>query len=370
MNVYLDMFDIDEMGESPIVPHKGASERFNAHCMYLFRYLLLADRVYMQGSAALKSNIIYRTYIQFKECFEKDEMSSRTPIASFVLREACEGYYDYFRLREQELLRNCETNNAEFYSYKLNNAKNISVKLDNSLQNVDYKRRERSVDKKFRYLVKTTFLDENFCKKHEIDSKTQHLSVDLCDNLDLFQTYRLLHRLGLFENKNVSHAIREKYYISNAFGVSSATTLAMDNIHLNYITVNYLFGAIGLSMATTPLSLLNSSSIFKIRRLQSFSKLKKIYFSKDSPTEINLLIQMLDNTRKSSGKYTALWKRSPQTFLSGFFEDLSELGVLPKFVAMPLYDWVIKYISDHEVIELIDIVKEFSRDISKIRSGN
>lgn len=296
-SVYLDQFDINENGKLPLLPNSNKKDQLSAYAIYFFYYLILADKVYIQGSAALKSDVIYGIYHQFSECFRRNEYNIGMPLASFALRESCDGYYDYFRSREAELKENHATDNAEYKHYEKNNAVNVAAKLDRELSSVQYKRREKSVDKEFRRLVKEMFRDQSFCKKHNIMDEVQSKAIGLCDNLELFQTYKLLDELGLSENKFISHSIREQYFVANGNGVSSKTTLASDSYYFDFNNVKFFFYSLGFSPKKLSRQLLNGSPIFKIRRLESFLRIKSMYFECDSAYEIRVLIRVIFSIR-------------------------------------------------------------------------
>lgn len=190
----------------------------------------------------------------------------------------------------------------------------MAIELDNYLMNTSIMRKFESVDKKYRYLVKLLFLDERFCKKHQITPEVQADAVQFCDSMELFQTYEFLERIGLSENKEVAKEIRERHFVANGFGVHTETTLSQDSIYFNYLSVRKFFHVLGLGERRVSYTLLDSGSVFKIRRLESFKSLKQHYFSVDNSLELTSLLELIVAIRRSS-KFKLLWLQSPESFL-------------------------------------------------------
>jgi hypothetical protein len=322
--VYLGQVDIRSDGQLdlPVPPGISLDDYL---IKYLFIYGLVADEVYMQGSAPLKSMAVFRAYQKLSEAFTRDESHSPVPIYAFVLSDDVEDYESYLKQR-MNFLKGQGKTNAERQAYLMNDGINVSKIIDANFSFIDVPRRTRSVSKSYRRgLVKTLQIDSQ--STTAISQETAAIALRRIDSIENIQTFYLLGTLGLQDRHQLSamyKLARKKYRQANAFGCESINS--EDSPLFSTGNVSRFIYSMGLTSYFDVPKNLSAQTLFKLRQIESMQLLKDEYYKCQSQADIDELINIISMIR-SKGRIQSAAKQSPAALVALIFEGLSQANI-------------------------------------------
>lgn len=291
---------------------------------YLFAYGLMADQVFIQGSAPLKDTGIFYATKKLLEAFRRNEHYEPIPIFSPSLNEECEGYVEYLSSRVN-LLKKSYSYNQEIDAYQKNNAKNSADFLDDELD-TNIQRRKSSVSKIFSSSLRR-LITGNDLFRSIVPEKSIQFAENYLRNSDTIQTFEFIRSMNIEDAEALSKAyeiVRQKYKRSNAAG---SNAIESESIHIwSFYSVKLFLHAIGLDIAFNSKHTLTSEILFKIRLLDSFKALKDEYFSCQTSQEAHFLAAMLREAR-SSERIHKIITQSPASALATIIETANEAEI-------------------------------------------
>ena len=322
--VYLGRIDIGPEGLLDLYTQRGRADT-NAVLVYLFMFGLVADEVYMQGSAPLKSLSVYSAYRSLGEAFQRNEVNEPHPVFAFVLSEESEDYTSYLRKR-LEFLQQHGGENAEQKAYIANHGTDTSKMLDADLSLVEIPKRTRSVSTAFRKTLASSLQSGNIGNNHVTD-ETANEAMRKLQASENIQTFAFIDSLEVADARQLDaiyDLVREKYRRSNAYG--SECIDSDERLQFQVRNVSRFLKSIGLAkVLLSPLGL-TASLLFKLRGLKSFRELKAEYFRCQSQEDINELLHIIEQF-SMNGKVRGILKQSPAAAIAIIFEALNEAQI-------------------------------------------
>jgi hypothetical protein len=322
--VYLGQIDIRPDGKLDLQAPPGLALD-DYLIKYLFMYGLLADEVYMQGSAPLKSTAVFHAYQKLSEAFTRNESHALMPIYAFVLSDEAEDYESYIVQRLDSLQGQGEAN-AERQAYLKNDGVNVSKRIDADLSFVDIPRRTRSVSKSYRKgLVKTLQIDSE--STSAVSHETAEIALRRIDSMENIQTFYLLGTLGLRDRHQLLamyKLARKKYRQANAFGCEAINS--EDSPLFIPRNITRFIHAIGLMPYLDVSRNLSANALFKLRQIPSIQLLKNEYYMCQSDADIDELINIITMLRLN-GRIRSAVKHSPAALVALIFEGLSQANI-------------------------------------------
>jgi hypothetical protein len=322
----------------------------------------------MQLSSPLKDSLIYSLIHVFSECFI-DGFDRHSPIAQFPLKKDIHGYFDYINQR-RSTLKYVSDQNPEKSSYQRAESERSALDLDLFLANVNVDQRNTSVDEKFRYLVKLLIEKNRIEERILIDEKISSIVIKkLEDPEEFIQTFSLINDLGLEDSISFAREMRQKYHMANAYAVNAKTTLKEDGIHFYDPHVIAFFCSIGLDQITINKKLLSGQAIVELRQLESWKRLREIYFSQKHRNEILSLCSVVSYARKN-GLRKSFFSATKSEIAEVAAEVLSEIGFphLSKIVIRSLANRIRRSQQRDEFnfdcSEINDLIKNFWGDMN------
>ena len=292
---------------------------------YLFCYGLIADQVFMQGSASLKSKQVQSAYLCLFEAFRRNENHEPTPVFVLALDEDVDGYAEYF-LDRSIILRTMGADNAERNAYLQSDALRAAKQLDADLSATRVPRRQKSVGKAFRDGLLGVLRSKDV-ESTGLTKETADKAIRKIDQTETLQTFNLIKTLNLAEVEQISalyDVARERYRKANAYGVDALNS--DDSPIWNFSTIKKFLTAIGLRRHLATLPGLSSESLFKIRRIPAFRELREEYFLCQSENDTHVLVELLQ-TLRVDGRIRSAVRQSPGALAALLFEALTENGI-------------------------------------------
>lgn len=269
--VYLDKVDINEFSKLTLSFNNPKN-----YLLYFIAYGIVADKVIMQGSASLKSELIQSIFLKLKDAFSRDEHHDfSNPIFSFSLSNNAESYSDYLKKRLSKL----KGSNAEINAYKNNNSIHTALELDKSLKFVNIYKPSKSVSKVFK---KSTLIDINSLQFKDIESgnKFKNKAIIVANDLETFQSFNYIKALNIKSkqlNQVLYKLIRRNYLSANAMANESICTF--DSIHFKEKNLFKFLKTIGiLDFLEKNITFDASLLVFYLRLNSSILELKEFYF--------------------------------------------------------------------------------------------
>lgn len=322
--VYLGRVDIDQSARIDLKHQDSLTD--GRILLYLFRYGILADQVFMQWSAPLKSKQVMNAYFKLEEAFKRNENHEPIPVFSFALNDAAEGYFEFYDERYLFLKKLGNEDNAESVAYRKNQAKESAKKLDGDLAAVDVPRRKKSVSAIFRHGLLSA-LRANDPKKSGILDETSGLAINAIKESEEVQTFNLVSSLGLkeiYQANAIYEMARACYRQANAASVN-----AINSDDLPVWAIERVVGfceAIGIHDLLRSTKSVSAELLFKIRCIESFKLLRDEYFNAQSDFELAELNVMLQ-TLRVDGRVRSVMRKSPSAITILIFEALSEAKI-------------------------------------------
>ncbi len=323
-SVYLGHVDI---GNDSLLDLRRQGIPFNEWevLTYIFTYGLIADQVFMQGSAPLKNHQVFLSYLRLLEAFRRNENYEPTPVFSFVLGKDIDGYKKYLAQR-LGMVNTHGANNAEQIAYGKNNGINTARKLDADLRLIQVPRRIHPVEAAFR----ESLIDQLECRGLEtqnLHDETIEKTLRQIEQSETIQTFSLIKKLTLTDVEQkleVYKIARAKYRQANAFGMGAINS--DDSPILNFKIILNFFKAIGLIYIFRFPNELSAEILFRLRRLPSFRYLKERYLNCQNKNDTEGLIALLNKLR-INGKFKCAIEQSPAAFVAICFETLNESNI-------------------------------------------
>jgi len=321
--VYLGRLDIglDSKIELPIP--KGEQKNWYI-TSYLFAYGLMADQVFLQGSAPLKDTGIFYATKKLIDAFRRNEHYEPIPIFSPSLNEECEGYVEYLSNRVN-FLKKGNSENQEKNAYEKNNANHSAEFLDSELD-TNIQRRKGSVSKIFSSSLHRLITGSNFLRVI-IPDKSIQLAENYLRNSDTVQTFEFIRSMKIDDAEalnKVYEIVREKYKKSNAAGSGA---IESESIHIwSFSSIKLLLQSVGLDIVFNSRHNLTSELLFKIRLLEPFKAIKDEYFSCQSTHEVCFLAAMCREAR-SNGRIQKIVSQSPAAALATIIETINQAEI-------------------------------------------
>jgi hypothetical protein len=338
---------------------------------YFFMYGLIADEVYMQGSAPLKSTAVFHAYQRLAEAFKRNENHEKAPIYGFVLSDEAEDYESYIAQR-LEILEGERDSNAERQAYLKNNAIDSSKRLDADLCFTDIPRRTKSVSKSYRKgLIKT--LGINHETDFLISQKTAEIALSKINSMENLQTFSLLTSLGLNDRDQLRamyKLARRKYRQANAFGCEAINN--EDSPLFNFENIRGFLQAIGLSEYLAKPQNISANTLFKLRNIQSIQLLKDEYYTCQNEADIHELIGIISMLRLN-GRIRSAVKQSPAALVALIFEGLSQANIGNKainkgaeVIAKAVFDNAVDEHFAKRCYRLFSLVEQFNQELKAL----
>ena len=316
--VYLGRIDIDRNSEIDLFTDRGRATHKDI-TRYLFLYALVADEVFMQGSAALKNLDVFAAFKSLQEAFFRNEHYEPKPIFNFVLNEHAEDYTDYISKR-LDFLQSRGRSNAERVAYETNDARGTARSLDSYLSCTPVPRRINSVAKAFRKGLKDSLLTYQETKLSDSTCKSLLRVVESEDEIQTFSLMQAVRRKSIVQQNSAYLFCREKYRRANAFGSLASESDAMCVYNINNVSRFVHFISQGQILLRH--ESLNATWLMKQRALKSFRELRDFYLESQSQEEIERFL-LLVKSFFLKGKFRILCKHSPAALVTYLCEWLA-----------------------------------------------
>lgn len=325
--VYLGHIDIGPQGVLDLRTSRGEAGVEDI-VLYLFVFGIVADEVFMQGSAPLKSHQVLAAYRRLQDAFTRNEQHEPCPIYAFVLSDECNNYTEYLAQR-LDFLQTEGERNPELSAYEANSADDTAIKLDRDMSYIHVPKRTQSVSKAFRHhLISTLHSGEVPALK----DATAQTALRRIHEKESIQTFSLIDSLELSDASqlaNIFSVVRGSYRRANAFGsmaIDSDTCLQFqpDNV-LQFVD------SIGLSVFMDQPALISSEILFKLRLSESLALLVGEYFHNQTQADLNKMFAMLAQFRLS-GKVRSFLKQSPGAAVAAVFQAIEQAGIGSKTI--------------------------------------
>ena len=293
--VYLCDIDIESSGKLALsVPCGVDVDHFIMQ--YLFVYGLFSDSVFMQCSANQKIPEVHYAYNHLQEAFLRNEEHVSTPKFSFLIDKEKE--YAQYHEERLEFLDGKPDGNAEkkAYSQSCGNGRSAAKKLDRDLRSIEVPRRQVDIPKYFRKEL-LELVTSGEMLKHGVSEEAIRLLMKIISDREEIQTFEVMenfqkHNSNAYEQKVIYRSMRKEYYLANAKAGGARTTLESNSIYnpFYWSRLKKFSDAIGLDCITKDMRKLTTRNFFKIIKMESFVKLKKIYFDAQSIEDYEKII--------------------------------------------------------------------------------
>jgi len=370
LSVYLGHVDINSQGTLEVLGNGSPGQ--GGVIAYFFHYALIAERVYMQGSAPMKSAFVLKAYEKLEEAFKRNEKHEDTPIFAFVLSDECDGYQDYIHQR-LSLLKGAGFSNGELMAYNYNQAENTSQRLDADLSFITIPKRQKSVSKAFRKDLMNKFQGGRLS---DVTDETANEVIDKIAKQEILQTFALINSLERLEPTQrlaVYNIVRHSYRCANAYGSNCVDSDARPQLY--YPNLVQLFDVLGTNFIMDYPTLLSSCLLFKLRSNAALALLVSEYWKCQNQSDINILLKILKHF-KNEGKPSALFSLDKKAWVNYLLRYLTQYNLggkaLNKGIEEAMKFAIPKWFDDdyeRHLLEIFSSVGRLNKDLKHIQEA-